>query len=52
MDRKKPRKILTNIIDVLYMARHGLAFRGHREYQGLGCTSTNEGIFGTDEVVG
>ena len=27
------------------MARQGLAFRGHREYQGLGCPSTNEGNF-------
>ena len=43
---EKTRKILTKIIDaVLYLARQGLAFRGHREYQGLGCPSTNEGNF-------
>ena len=43
---EKNRKILTKIIDaVLYLARQGLAFRGHREYQGLGCPSTNEGNF-------
>ena len=43
---EKNRKILTKIIDaVLYLARQGLAFRGHSEYQGLGCLSTNEGIF-------
>ena len=30
---------------VLYLARQGLAFRGHREYQGLDCSSTNEGNF-------
>ena len=49
MERKhveKNRKILSSIIDViLYLAKQGLAFRGHREFQGLGCPSVNEGNF-------
>ena len=49
-DRKKQQTINKDYIDaVLYLARQGLAFRGHREYQGLDCASTNKGI--SDEVV-
>ncbi|KAM9119888.1 zinc finger MYM-type protein 1-like isoform 2-T2 [Pangshura tecta] len=43
---EKNRMILRRIIDaVLFLGIQGLAFRGHREYRGLGSPSTNEGNF-------
>lgn len=43
---EKNRNILKRIIDaVLFLGKQGLAFRGHREYQGLGSPDTNEGNF-------
>lgn len=39
-------KILHRLIDItLFLARQGLAFRGHRAYAGLGAPSLNEGNF-------
>lgn len=43
---EKNRMILKRLIDaVLFLGKQGLAFRGHREYQGLGSPMTNEGNF-------
>ena len=43
---EKNRIILESIIDaVLYLGKQGLAFRGHRESQGLGDPTLNEGNF-------
>ncbi len=43
---EKNRIILESIIDaVLYLGKQGLAFRGHRESQGLGEATLNEGNF-------
>ncbi|KAJ8364351.1 hypothetical protein SKAU_G00131820 [Synaphobranchus kaupii] len=43
---ERNRKILHRLIDsTLFLARQGLAFRGHREYAGLGAPSSNEGNF-------
>ncbi|XP_069823176.1 zinc finger MYM-type protein 1-like [Dendropsophus ebraccatus] len=40
------RKILHRLIDVtLFLAKQGLAFRGHREHSGLGDPNVNEGNF-------
>lgn len=43
---QRNRRILHRLIDTtLFLARQGLAFRGHREYAGLGSSSSNEGNF-------
>ncbi|KAK1175574.1 zinc finger MYM-type protein 1-like isoform X1 [Acipenser oxyrinchus oxyrinchus] len=42
----KNRQILKRLVDAtLFLAKQGLAFRGHREYAGLGASGTNEGNF-------
>uniref|UniRef100_A0A667Y992 TTF-type domain-containing protein n=1 Tax=Myripristis murdjan TaxID=586833 RepID=A0A667Y992_9TELE len=43
---ERNRRILHRLIDsTLFLARQNLAFRGHREYAGLGAPSSNEGNF-------
>ena len=43
---ERNRRVLHRLIDsTLFLARQGLAFRGHREYAGLGAPSSNEGNF-------
>ena len=43
---EKNRRILHRLVDTtLFLARQGLAFRGHREYAGLGAPDSNEGNF-------
>ena len=43
---EKNRRILHRLEDTtLFLARQGLAFRGHREYAGLGAPDSNEGNF-------
>lgn len=43
---ERNRRILHRLVDTtLCLARQGLAFRGHREYAGLGVPDSNEGNF-------
>lgn len=43
---EKNRRILHRLVDTtLFLARQGLAFRGHREHAGLGAPDSNEGNF-------